>query len=501
VIRTYKEIGEAHDDSADFVVIGTGAAGAAIGKVLVDAGLDVIFVEEGPPIDARRADRSVAEATRHLFRDGGTQVAMGRAVIPILQGRCVGGSTAINSAICWRIPDDAWDRAFAQYGLGDAVPLRELHRHYDRIEEDLNAQPTATAVMGRNNELMRDGAAKLGWFGQPTKRYEEGCTGSGRCIQSCVNRRKRSMDVTYIPHAVGRGARVYATCRALGFLEKRGRIVGVRARAWNPDTGEQRGHLKLHARRGVVVAASCVQTPILLSTIKLAGHAHVGRHFRGHPGTGVAGYYDTPVRCWTGATQGYEVLQYRKDGIKMETLSLGPELGSVRLHGIGTEFTSLLAEYDRFAVWAVAARAEAEGTVRGSVEGGARITYTPTEGDLLKIRTGVRLLAEMHFAAGAKEVVTGLHGLPLRMGPEALSRIADLPLDGQNFSLVMTHLFGTARMALDPKDGVVGPDFQAFGAPGLYVVDSSVFPQNIGVNPQHSIMAVAMLAGERMAAA
>jgi choline dehydrogenase-like flavoprotein len=45
---------------------------------------------------------------------------------------------------------------------------------------------------------------------------------------------------------------------------------------------------------------------------------------------------------------------------------------------------------------------------------------------------------------------------------------------------------------------VVGPDFAVFGARGLYVVDSSVFPTNLGVNPQEAIMGVAMLAGQRL---
>jgi choline dehydrogenase-like flavoprotein len=56
----------------------------------------------------------------------------------------------------------------------------------------------------------------------------------------------------------------------------------------------------------------------------------------------------------------------------------------------------------------------------------------------------------------------------------------------------MTHLFGTARMSARSEDGVVGPDFAVHGTQGLYVVDSSAFPTNLGVNPQHTIMAVAM---------
>jgi choline dehydrogenase-like flavoprotein len=47
----------------------------------------------------------------------------------------------------------------------------------------------------------------------------------------------------------------------------------------------------------------------------------------------------------------------------------------------------------------------------------------------------------------------------------------------------------------------VGTDFQVHGLRGLFVVDPSIFPTNIGVNPQHTIMAIAMLAGERIAQA
>ena len=37
------------------------------------------------------------------------------------------------------------------------------------------------------------------------------------------------------------------------------------------------------------------------------------------------------------------------------------------------------------------------------------------------------------------------------------------------------------------------------GADGLYVMDASVFPTNLGVNPQHSIMAVVWQAAEQLA--
>jgi choline dehydrogenase-like flavoprotein len=500
VIATWRDVPDGATDACDVAIVGTGAAGGAIGKVLADAGLDLVFIEEGPPVDHARAGRNVAEAARHLFRDGGTQVAIGRSVIPVLQGRCVGGSTAINSAICWRIPDDAYARAFADFGLADAIPLAELHRHFDTIEKDLDVHPVREEVLGRNNQLMRAGAERLGWRGQVTRRYETGCEGSGRCLQTCAGGRKRSMDVTYVPHAIARGARVYATCRAEGFVTSRRRVTGVTGRFWNPDTGAAGAALTVHARRAVVLAASVVQTPMLLGTLPVAGRAHLGRHFRAHPGTGVAGVYPDTVRPWLGATQGYEVLQFRDRGIKLEALGIGPELGSVRLAGVGASFMAELEGFDRMAIWVVAARAEAEGRVRGRPGRAAVIAYTPTREDLAKVRAGMRALAELHFAAGARWIEPGIHGLPARLGPDERGRLDDAPLDPQAYSLVATHLFGTARMAADATTGVVGPDFQVHGLRGLYVVDSSLFPTNIGVNPQHTIMAVAMLAGERIAA-
>ena len=60
-------------------------------------------------------------------------------------------------------------------------------------------------------------------------------------------------------------------------------------------------------------------------------------------------------------------------------------------------------------------------------------------------------------------------------------------------------LFGAARMGPDPATSVVDLDFRVHGTEGLYVVDSSVFPTNLGVNPQHSIMALSRLAASGIA--
>ena len=53
------------------------------------------------------------------------------------------------------------------------------------------------------------------------------------------------------------------------------------------------------------------------------------------------------------------------------------------------------------------------------------------------------------------------------------------------------HLLGTARMGDDPRTSVVDRFHRAHDVPNLFIVDGSVFPTSLGVNPQLTIMALA----------
>jgi cholesterol oxidase len=53
------------------------------------------------------------------------------------------------------------------------------------------------------------------------------------------------------------------------------------------------------------------------------------------------------------------------------------------------------------------------------------------------------------------------------------------------------HILGGACMGKGAADGVIGPDHQVFGYPGLYVIDGSAVSANPGVNPSLTITALA----------
>jgi choline dehydrogenase-like flavoprotein len=83
--------------------------------------------------------------------------------------------------------------------------------------------------------------------------------------------------------------------------------------------------------------------------------------------------------------------------------------------------------------------------------------------------------------------------------PDDLHQLDGLSLDPRDWSIISSHLFSTCRMGVDARAGVVGFDGAVHGTSRLWVLDASALPTNLGVNPQHTIMAMAMLLAERLA--
>lgn len=479
----------------DFVVVGSGAAGGVAAHVLAAAGFHVAIVEEGAWVRTRQFQPAVQPAFKTLYRDGGGSVIQGRSFIPMLQGVCVGGGTTVNSAIAWRMPDDVYADWARRFGVGGVLNERNLEPCFDALERDLNAHPVEERILGRNNTLMRDGMLALGIRPHVIDRYARGCRGSARCAQGCPNGAKLSTALTYVPWALHKGATLFTHAKVGKVMLSAGRAIGVTA---STKAGTS---LVLRAKRGVVVAASTVQTPNLLRRSGLRAKA-MGRHFMAHPGVGLGALYDTEVASNRGVTQAMETIHFRRTHrFKLESIALSPELAAVRIPGFGAQLVRRLADFRRLAVWGVQVRAYAEGVV-DSFAGADRVRYTLGPEDVRIAKRGIRTLAEIAFASGAREVMTGIHGLPETLSsPDELSMVDDAPDDPRYYMFIATHLFGAARMGPDRRTSAVGLDFATHEAKRLFVVDSSVFPTNIGVNPQHAIMAVAMLAARAIAAA
>ncbi|HET8706560.1 MAG TPA: GMC family oxidoreductase, partial [Pseudomonadales bacterium] len=88
--------------------------------------------------------------------------------------------------------------------------------------------------------------------------------------------------------------------------------------------------------------------------------------------------------------------------------------------------------------------------------------------------------------AAARHFADASHGIPLNTLMESLGNLS-----------VTAHILGGAVMAEDPQRGVIDKNHQVFGHPGLYVMDGSAIPANVGVNPSLTITALAERFAER----
>lgn len=479
---------------ADVVIVGSGPAGASVARALAARGVDVLVLEEGLEARPESFVASGLVSMARLYREMGTSMALGNNPMPFLQGVAVGGTSVVNGAISWRFPREALERWIeVDRGLARTLDPERVQQHEDAVWERLGIAPTDDAIAGAKNHLLGRGAAALSVASRPIQRNVSGCVGSGRCLQGCPHGAKLSMDRSFLVDAASDGARIFAGMRVDRVLHDGRRAVGV------AGTSAGGARFDALARRAVVLAASAIGTPALLLASGL-DRGPVGAHLTAHPGVSVTGRFAEPVHNHLGATQGHEVVGLRGEGLKVEALGFDLSILASRVPGYGRALAERLAALDRFAVWGTALRARGEGSVR-LIRGRPQVFYSLHPDDVVRARRAVRVMGDLFLAAGATEVYPGVPGFePVVRDPEAMARFErEGPLSPRAYAMSMTHLFGTARMGSDAAASVVGPSFEHHHLAGLFVADSSVFPGNLGVNPQVPIMTLASICADEIA--
>jgi choline dehydrogenase-like flavoprotein len=484
-------------ESADVVVVGSGAGGAVAAKELAEAGLKVIVLEEGEHFDRRDFTGPPPERLRRFYRGNGLTFTIGVPTISLPIGRGVGGSTLINSGTCFRTPEFVLD----SWGMDSA----ELDPLFASVEETLNVGPVSADIMGANGETMEKGRRELGYSGGPIRRNARGCHGSGVCAFGCPLDAKLGMHVTYLPLAVHAGARIISGCRVEGLVIENGRAVGVRGSIVDPESGAMQRDARFEVRANhVVLAAGAIYTPALLQRQRLANSSgQVGRNLRIHPGCGVLGVFDHDLNAWKGVMQSTYVDEKLRDGVLLEATYPPPGVGysAGGVGGKGSDLKDFLARYRQTAAAGLIISDTGTGRVRATPGGGLLITYDMHADDVRKTLEGIRLAAEVYLAAGAEEVHTLLPGMPPVRKREELDWITEGKWTAADLKLSAYHPMGTCRMGKDPRTSVVDEFGRAHDLPGLVITDASVLPGSTYVNPQITIMALAARSARRLAAA
>ncbi len=476
---------------ADYVVVGSGAGGATAAVTLARGGARVAIVEAGPWRDPNDYPSSVYGAMRDMMEAWGANFTRGRAFWPVVQGSLVGGSTVINSAICVRTPADIFEQWQREHGIGDKTFAESIWRIEDELERELCSVEVPARARGRSNLLAKQGADALGYANHYMHRYVKDCHGDGQCLQGCRADNKQSLNRNFIPEVMKRGGDVVSCAPAERIHFERARAVAVSGRFKHPQTREKGAAFSVRAKRGVVVAASVTHSPILLMRSGVR-NAQLGKGFRAHPGAPVFGCYDEPVDMNRGATQGWASVAYRENpGFKLETLSLPLDMLSGRLPGAGQALMERLTEFRQIAMWVQACRAETVGEVRSTLSGKPAVHYSLNRSDMLRFREGMYMVAKTHVAAGARAVLPAIFGMPYKLMPNEIEELREAPLDPRAYVSILSHLFGGCVMGKDAAHSVCDERGLVHGYDNLVIGDASAIPTNLGVNPQHTIMALA----------
>ncbi|MGH7296984.1 MAG: GMC oxidoreductase, partial [Polyangiaceae bacterium] len=271
--------------------------------------------------------------------------------------------------------------------------------------------------------------------------------------------------------------------------------VAGRARGVTARLGSGR-RLRVKAD-AVVLAGGTLMTPLILREAGLGGSSPaLGKNLSIHPVSKTMALFDEAVDMSRGIPQGYSIDDLEHEGIMFEGGSVPLEILAVSVPWVGRRFVELMERYRNLALFGFLIEDTSRGEVRPGPRGSPLITYNLNRRDAQRMQRATAMLCEVFLAAGATRVY------PLVPGMEELTTLAEvrqlreMTLAPSAFDISAYHPLGTCRMGTDPDESVVGPDFETHEVERLFIADGSVVPSALGVNPQMTIMAMALRAGE-----
>ncbi|HEY2513289.1 MAG TPA: GMC family oxidoreductase [Polyangiaceae bacterium] len=477
----------------DVVVVGSGASGAVVATELAEAGQDVVVLEEGPHVPPEVYGRMrPSETLRHMWRDGGTSFALGLGgspVINVMMGRCVGGSSVLTGGVCFRIPDGVLEEWVRDHGLDGMTP-QGMEACFQAVERAMHVEEVPVAMRSRSTTLFVDGARKLGVAMAPMRRNTSGCNGCGRCNFGCPHGAKQSVDVSYLPRARARGARIVSDALVEDLLLDGDRARGVLGYFLDGPRARKTYRFTVRAKR-VVVACGAYHSPLLLRRAGVGRRSgQVGRNLTLHPSFRIMARFDDPVHGWRGALQSAWTDHFHDDQITLTGMFVPPGVLAGTLPGIGPSHTEKARLVPNLAVFGGLIHDRGSGTIRRGFGREPIVTYRMAKEDRAAMPVLMRRMAEIFFAGGAREVFLPILGSP-PVKPDGLATLDLTNLNPSRLECSSQHPLGTCRMGVSKERSVVKPTGETWDVRELYVADGSVLPTSLGVNPQVSVMAVA----------
>ncbi len=461
----------------DALVVGSGPGGAVTARVLAEAGLDVLVVEEGDWVETGSVESYSVDQMQRQYRNSGLTVALGRPSVAYTEGCGAGGGSEVNSGLYHRPSPDLlsqWSRSFAIDGLTAPV----LAGYHDYVERELSVAPWPSNELPAPSELLRRGADHLGWSGFDVPRWAR-----YRHVSGSIRADKQSMTRTYLPAATKAGAQIWTSATVR-------RLVTTGHRVGAVEIERREGRVEHHERvvaDHVFVCGGATQTPALLQRSGL--RRNIGRNLSVHPTVKVVAEFDAEVNV----PEDLPTYQIKEFG---SWLSFGgsasrPALIALALSENWPEFRPAVANWRRQTVYYAAIQSQGRGRVtalRGFRD--PLVTYRLTAQDGERLRSGLARLMHLMLAAGASAVYPSFARAP-RVSDKISAAAATAAFKSAAASVMTVHLTGTVPMGEDTDKAGADSFGRVHGVTNLRVNDASLLPWAPGINPQGTLMAVA----------
>lgn len=470
------------------VVVGAGAGGAFVALTLAQAGLDVVLVEDGYHFAPSGFAPELGEVLADCYAEGGMRTMQGAPPIPLPGGRGLGGSTLVNSAICFRTPRNVVDDWNEQTD-GAFADVDEFYREQDGVEAMIGVRRTPDELLSGNDRAQRQAARAMGWAETNLRRNTPGCQGCQRCNSGCPVGGKGSVDRSVLPLAAAAGARIYTGCRVDTLTPNRvaGPVI--------TRDGARVGDFEVKADV-VVLCAGAVSTPRLLLDLGLVDRGGpVGRGLQVHPVLGV--HAQLPGSWYSrGATQGHVVTEFADEEVIFESNPVIAGAIFQALPLVGRPLQEALTRCEGYVSSGALIRDKSTGRVRTSLaSAAARVTYKLNRHDRDRFVKAGRRLARMWFEGmGAEWVLPAVYGAPLCRDMDEFRRALSRDVGPERLIGYASHPQSTCAIGR-----ATDQDGQLLELPGVYCMDASALPTNVGRNPQVTVMTVARLLAAKLA--
>jgi hypothetical protein len=518
----------------DYLVVGSGPAGATVASQLQAAGKRVVLIEKGPFV--AWGSMTTRSYPRLMYK--GDRAATTDNAIIVRSGETLGGGSTVNIDLAFSPLEStvqARINAWIEEGLMDSSYSTErLASAYEWVRKAIGTRTLAESELNNDNKALWDGASAYGVdpslyhlnrfpVGDSPSPVDDKLDAARQLIYPAIADSQNPLGL--IPDAIvdeilfddsgmrATGVRLHTTAP---WTEYGNTIVDPSNLGIDPGVS-----VTIEAGDIVLSAGTIGTTHILLNTANanpFVANPLIGRGLILHPSFPLLGLFDRTINLLEGLDSATFCSAFGvTPGFIYETMGGLPAYGALLVPGSGKQVYEELArfnDYVGFGCMLVDTPSE-DNRVMLDDSGDTVLQYALSDSDKERFRVGVAIGIRMMFLAGAKKVIIpsneNVLGLPDfdPMVGTYLTDItqADTVQDNIQFLpnrtiLTSAHLQATNKMG--PKDrGVVSQNHRLWASngeevPNVYVMDSSIFPTSVGANPMQSLYTMAKIFSERL---